>query len=93
MTVTATAAELEQGFAALSDLVTTVRTGIVTKAGVEQVTSDGFSIAEDVFPEYAPALMAANFLIDILIQRNSQGEPGSQTPMTGGPPSSRIAPP
>lgn len=93
MTITVSKAELEAGFTAATDLIAAVRTGMITKAAIEQVASDGFAFTEDVFPEYAPALVALNFLADLYIQYNTQGEPGSQTPMFGGPVSSRIPPP
>jgi hypothetical protein len=93
VTVTATPAQLAQGFQALEDLMTVVQNGIADKAADEALASDGFEIAEEMLPLYAPALLAANFLLDDLIQYNTQGEPNSETPMFGGPPSSRIAPP
>lgn len=93
MTVSLTTTELKTGFAALTSLVAMVESGMITKASTEQVISDGFTIGEELFPAYAPALMAANFLIAIIIERNTQGQPGSQTPMPGGPPSSRIPSP
>lgn len=93
MTVSLSTSELKTGFDALSKLVSMVQSGIITKSDVEQVVSDGFTIGEEMLPLYAPALMAANFLIAIIIERNTQGQPGSQTPMPGGPPSSRIVAP
>ena len=93
MTLSLSTAELKTGLAALSSLAEMVQSGIITKDGTEQIVSDGFEIAEEALPVYAPALMAANFLIEILIRYNTQGEPNSQTPMTGGPLSSRIPPP
>jgi hypothetical protein len=93
MAVSLPAAELGQGLTALTDLVTAVRANLADKADDEQVVSDGFTIAEDLLPQYALALAAANFLLDMLITYDTQGTPDSQTPMFGGSPASRIAPP
>lgn len=81
MTVSLSADELQQGFTALSDLIVVVQGGLGNKAADEKLISDGFVIAEGTLPEYALALMAANFLIDMIITYNRSGTPGSQTPM------------
>lgn len=93
MTVSLTAAQLRQGFTALTDIATAAQAGLANKADDEQVLSDGFQIAEALMPQYALAMAAAEFLLDLAIENDTQGEPSSETPMFGGPPSSRIPPP
>lgn len=76
--------ELQQGFTALSDLMIIVQNGLGDKAADEKLLSDGFVIAEGTFPEYALALMAANFLIDMVITYNRSAEPGALSHIAGG---------
>ena len=96
MSVALTALPLQKGLLALTDLITALEGHLKNLPADEAVVSDGLGIATVFVPALIPvavALPAAEFLLDMLIARNTQGQPGSQTPMFGGPESSRIPPP
>jgi hypothetical protein len=87
MTVSLTAATLQQGLTALTDVVTALQDHLLNIDADEAVVSDGLAIATVFDPALIPfamALPAAEFLVALLIANNTQGQPGSQTPSISG---------
>lgn len=86
MTVSLSASTLLQGLTALEDVITALDSHLLNVGADEQVVSDGLAIATVFDPALIPvamALPAAEFLLALLIANNTQGQPGSQTPMHG----------
>lgn len=78
--------ELQAGLALLRDASIALLAGLKNLPADEAVIVDGLEIAAPFVPGLAPIIMAApaaEFVIEWIVANNTQGQPGSQTPMHG----------
>lgn len=82
--MTITAAQLQLGLGILQDLTTALSDKLANIPADEAVAADALQIAIMIDPALAPAaalLPVAEFLVEWILANNTQGRPGSQTPM------------
>lgn len=83
MTVS-TVGELQLGLTALSDAIAAAKARFADLPADEQLVVDGLEIASIAFPELAPFMVAvpvAELLVNWIVANNTQGQPGSETPI------------
>lgn len=84
MTVTVTVGELQQIVSGVNDATEALSADLTNLPADQAVILDGLKIAAMFDPELAPVVIIeplAAAIVAYLIAKNTQGQPGSQTPI------------